>query len=179
MPGKVILIRHGEVAQDKPPERVRGQSNPRLDREGLKEAQQITKRVAPLQPTTIFTSDLARAKQTAEIIAKPLRANVVPLAGLRAWDLGTFTGQIKSKVQGRIKYYVDHPKETVPGGESYLAFARRVQISMSHIAAGARVHGATVAVVIHDSVFRVLYALAGKLTKGEPVEPGDQVVVAV
>ena len=166
MPARILLVRHGETAANEPPERVRGQSSIPLTREGVADARAAARRIRAYAPTTLFTDDLPRTAQSAREMAKFLSpASIVPLRGLRAWDMGTLTGQKKADVRTRIAGFVDHPDRPVPGGESYRAFYTRVHTAMAHIKAAATKHKATVAVVTHDSVVRAL--------TGKDLEPGE------
>jgi 2,3-bisphosphoglycerate-dependent phosphoglycerate mutase len=68
---KIGIIRHGTTAWNKEG-RAQGSSNIPLDEKGLAEAVKLAERLANENWEFIFSSNLLRAKQTAEIIAKKM-----------------------------------------------------------------------------------------------------------
>lgn len=72
------LIRHGSTAWNKEG-RIQGHTDNPLDEEGLRQAAAIADRLSGEQWDYIYSSDLLRAGQTAEVIAAKLG---IPVAGL-------------------------------------------------------------------------------------------------
>ncbi|SET97303.1 probable phosphoglycerate mutase [Paenibacillus sp. NFR01] len=72
------LIRHGSTAWNKEG-RIQGHTNNPLDEEGFGQAEKIAERLSGETWDYIYTSDLLRAKQTAEAISAKLG---IPVAGL-------------------------------------------------------------------------------------------------
>ncbi len=109
----------------------------------------------------IVSSDLARTRESAEVIAEVLGLPVSLDAGLRERNLGVFEGRPASELDPlligvRDGVIVDTEAAT-PGGETVTAFARRAQAAVERIAnAYPDQH---VIVVTHGGVFRVLRAL--------------------
>ena len=61
---RVYLVRHGEYDWDDQPSPLKG-----LTPRGVQQAQLTAKRLRAVSPAAIYSSDLARAVETAEIIA--------------------------------------------------------------------------------------------------------------
>ncbi|MBW4081486.1 histidine phosphatase family protein [Paenibacillus sp. S150] len=72
------LIRHGSTAWNKEG-RIQGHTNNPLDEEGLRQAAAIAERLHGEKWDYIYSSDLLRAVQTAEVISERLG---IPIAGL-------------------------------------------------------------------------------------------------
>jgi broad specificity phosphatase PhoE len=73
----------------------------------------------------IYSSDLDRALIVAKMIKGKTGAPLTEMGALRPWNLGKLQGQLVSKVKGDMDYYMAHPNEAVPGGESWNAFVKR------------------------------------------------------
>jgi probable phosphoglycerate mutase len=65
------FIRHGSTAWNKE-RRAQGSANTPLDHDGIRDAECLAKRIKNEDWDVIYSSDLLRAKQTAEIVAKDL-----------------------------------------------------------------------------------------------------------
>lgn len=86
------LIRHGSTAWNKEA-RVQGHTDNPLDAEGLKQAALLAERLSGEQWDYIYSSDLLRARQTAEIIAKRLGLEIAGLVpGIREMYAGLIEG---------------------------------------------------------------------------------------
>lgn len=127
----VYLIRHGDTSAnaDTPgPELERGWKSYPLDDQGRKEAKLIAARLRRFDhPKALISSDLSRAKQTAQIVGDMLGLVPVFDPGLRTWDTGRCAGQLKSKTEPHIADLVrHHPDEPCDGGESFNGFCDRI-----------------------------------------------------
>lgn len=87
----IYLIRHGETV-DNARQIMQGQTQGELNERGKEQALQVAERLSTEAIDAVVASDLHRAVQTAEIIAKPhgLPVTITPL--LRERDWGSFTG---------------------------------------------------------------------------------------
>ena len=81
------LIRHGQTTENIEG-RLQGHFDSRLDETGLIQAEAAAVRLAGEQFDVIYSSDLQRARKTAEIIAAKLKMDVIPMRELREWHLG-------------------------------------------------------------------------------------------
>ncbi|KMJ59433.1 phosphoglycerate kinase [Bacillus sp. LL01] len=73
---KLGFIRHGSTAWNKE-RRAQGSSNVPLDQDGIRDAERLSERIKNEDWDVIYSSDLLRAKQTAEIVARNLSVDEV------------------------------------------------------------------------------------------------------
>lgn len=92
------FIRHGVTAWNKEG-RAQGSSDIPLDAEGRETAEKLALRLMNEEWTTIFTSPMTRARQTADIIAKQLHCAVVEDGRLRERSGGLIEGTTEQERQ--------------------------------------------------------------------------------
>ncbi|TYS57766.1 histidine phosphatase family protein [Sutcliffiella horikoshii] len=73
---KLGFIRHGSTAWNKG-KRAQGSSNIPLDQDGIRDAESLANRIKNEDWDVIYSSDLLRAMQTAEIVARSLQVDEV------------------------------------------------------------------------------------------------------
>ncbi|WP_226681437.1 histidine phosphatase family protein [Sutcliffiella horikoshii] len=73
---KLGFIRHGSTAWNKE-RRAQGSSNIPLDQDGIRDAESLADRIKNEDWNVIYSSDLVRAMQTAEIVARNLQVDEV------------------------------------------------------------------------------------------------------
>ncbi|WP_042479270.1 histidine phosphatase family protein [Bacillus ndiopicus] len=121
------FIRHGITAWNKEG-REQGQLNIPLHQEGIIAAQILAKRLANEQWDAIFTSPLARAQQTAEIIAQQLPLKI----DARLCEIGT--GLIEGTTeQERIAKWGVHWREMELGIEKEQEILNRCEAFLEYI----------------------------------------------
>lgn len=102
-----ILIRHGESEANKQ-EHHQGRtdvwSNTPLSKKGRKQAGQVSERLKTEKIDYIFTSDLKRAKETAEIINKYHNKKIYPDSRLREKRDEESTEEFIERLKGFLKY---------------------------------------------------------------------------
>jgi probable phosphoglycerate mutase len=126
--GKLILVRHGHTALNIPgkDERLRGWLDLPLDRQGLDEAVQTAEQLADYPVEAIYSSDLRRARQTADALRRRTHApRVINTSDLRPWNLGVFAGQRVHDILPFLNLLNRHPDMAAPSGESYYQFYGR------------------------------------------------------
>ncbi len=125
--GKLILVRHGHTPLNAAgeEERLRGWLDIPLDEQGLQEAVETAQLVAHYPVTAIYSSDLRRARQTAEILSKVTRAAVTTTEELRPWNLGIFAGQKLREIIPFLNQLNQNPDLPAPNGESFYNFYDR------------------------------------------------------
>ena len=106
----------------------------------------------PLDLDAIYTSDLRRASETAEIIHAGRDIPLVLHDGLREVDVGSWSGLTHAEIERRF------PGETTHDGESRAAFRGRVVGAVTAIAA--RHDGARILIVSHGGSLRALLSHA-------------------
>ncbi len=126
--GKLILVRHGHTCLNLPgrDERLRGWLDIPLDNQGLKEAAESAERLADYPVEAIYSSDLRRARQTAEVLRRRTRApRVTATKDLRPWNMGVFSGQRVMDILPFLNQLNQHPDLPAPSGESFYQFYGR------------------------------------------------------
>jgi broad specificity phosphatase PhoE len=125
--GKLILIRHGHTPLNShgKEERLRSWLDIPLDEQGLQEAVETAQKIRGLPVTTIYSSDLKRARQTAEVIRQSTQATMVTTDELRPWNLGIFGGQLLREIIPFLEVLNQRPDLPAPNGESFHQFYAR------------------------------------------------------
>jgi broad specificity phosphatase PhoE len=126
--GKLILVRHGHTCLNVPgpDERLRGWLDLPLDGQGLQEAAETAERLADYPVEAIYSSDLRRARQTADVLRRRVRVpRVTTTTELRPWNLGVFCGQRVMDILPFLNLLNRHPDVPAPSGESFYQFYGR------------------------------------------------------
>lgn len=163
----VYLVRHGDTAANAAtpgPERERGWKPYPLDDAGRREANRLATKLSRLGIKALVSSDLTRAKQTAEIIGDRLGMKPDFISALRTWNTGELAGQLKSKCEPEIARLVRNaPDRAPPGGESFNQFCGRIFKGLHE---ALEKHSADpVAIIIHARIERLI---AGWKAAGSP-----------
>src|SRR5436309_2540758 len=117
---RVILVRHGETAWNRD-QRIQGHLDVPLSERGVRQAERLAAWLADEEFAAVYTSDLARARITAEILAGD-RAPVVPDPRFREADFGLFQGLTSAEIrvtypEAYEKWRADAIRHRPPGGE--------------------------------------------------------------
>jgi len=88
----IHLVRHGQTDWNIK-KRVQGQTDIPLNKKGEKQAEEMGKKLSHIAFDAVFSSDLIRAKRTAEIITLEKRLVVQTTKALRERYFGKFQGQ--------------------------------------------------------------------------------------
>lgn len=88
---RVLLVRHGQ-SEGNAERRFGGHSPTPLSERGVREAAAAARALEPEQITAIYSSDLWRARQTAEPLARATGLDVIPLAAFRERHVGRMEG---------------------------------------------------------------------------------------
>lgn len=149
----IYLMRHGADS----PDRYGGWSEYGLTGEGRRQVEAAKFELEGKGITEIYSSDLARAKETAEIVADHLRLPITFLSQFRESNNGLLAGMLKTDGQKLYpgKYWSTLEwTEPWPGGESPEAFYNR--ISAAWRAFKREVIDKTVLLVSHGGVMDVI-----------------------
>ncbi len=134
---ELLLIRHGETDWNRGG-RFQGHADPPLNETGREQARALAQELADAQIDVVYTSDLARARETAEIVAAAIGTDVVALRELREIDVGEWQGLTWPEIEERFpegaRSWHDrgHGWET---GETYEQLGERILRALRRIAA--------------------------------------------
>lgn len=177
----LLIARHGEAEYD---EEVLTDSGGSLSLHGREQARELGRRLRDARVSMIYCSGMARAVQTAEIVAAELGLPVKVRDNLREWAVGEYAGQ--EYVEGMFddtlaSWHAGELAAMFPGGESGSEILARVSEELEAIADQHR--GETVLVVSHGGVmsFAVPHLAANvrdDFAKGRALRPCDLVEVA-
>lgn len=151
-----------------------------LNKTGVKQAKQAAQRLKQVKFDMAFSSDLIRAKKTADIIAFQHKLTVITRKALRERSFGQFEGRPEAEMREKLKTVLnefeslsDEAKfnyQFPDGVENFESCVTRLinflrQISIAY-------PGKTVLVVTHGSIMRFLLIRLGFATHDElPIYP--------
>ncbi|MGE5571985.1 MAG: histidine phosphatase family protein [Bacillota bacterium] len=157
---KIILIRHGQTRWNKE-EVFRGRADIPLDETGMAQAEAVAAALAQMKISAVYSSPLARAAETARIVARPQGLPVQLVDDLADIDCGGWEGvpvyEARSRYPEMFEAWQEAPHTvTFPGGESLDQVANRAVAAVDRIVASHAAEGETVAVVSHRVVNKLL-----------------------
>ena len=161
----LYLFRHGETDYNRE-QRFQGHLDIPLNEQGRRQATQL---IAPLKHVSIdciLSSDLLRARETADIIASALKVPVHQTTGLREAHLGGAQGLTVEEIEAKFgkelvekwrSPYLSDADVSYPGGETGNAVLDRVLRSLSkfitetdHQRIGIATHGGVIRRVVRS-----------------------------
>jgi len=154
----IYLIRHAQTAWNADG-RWQGSIDIPLDEFGHQQAQALASHLAARPVGSVYSSDLLRARQTAEPVAAALGLAVQTDPRLREMNLGIFEGLTRSEILQRYPQELrslseDYMGFVVPKGESRQMMQDRAHEALSEIACiGIGPH---IVVVTHGGTIRTL-----------------------
>ena len=119
---RLVLWRHGQTAWNAE-RRFQGHSDIALDETGQDQARNAARYLAAMEPSVIYSSDLARAAQTAGYLARLTGLPVQPDKDLRERGGGAWEGLTDSEI--RAGYPAEYGSWNPPDGEPVAAVADR------------------------------------------------------
>jgi alpha-ribazole phosphatase len=171
---EILLVRHGETDYNKKL-RYQGHLDIDLNETGYDQAQKISKRISTKEIDEIYSSDLKRARNTAELIAAPHNQKVRSREGLREINVGDWEGlnydDLNKQYPELSRKWFDNPASVrLPGGEMLSEFQTRVVDSFEEIIDSSK--GEKIVVTAHGGTIRVWLAhlLKVPLNKNRQIE---------
>jgi len=118
--------------------KYQGHADIGLSPSGLDQAAQVAGRLAGLHPAAVYSSDLSRAFQTAEIIASQYKLPVTQIPELREINFGEWEGKnyesISSQWPALMGRLFTHPDELeIPGGETFQTVQARAMKAVDQL----------------------------------------------
>jgi probable phosphoglycerate mutase len=162
---RIIALRHGETTWNVDT-RIQGQTDIPLNDTGRWQARRLARALAGEGISAVYTSDLLRARETAEALARALGVNLLADAGLRERAFGEFEGMTYDEIARRWPEASARWRERDPafgpaGGETLSGFYARCVEAARRVAG--RHPGQTIALVAHGGVLDCLYRAATRL----------------
>jgi broad specificity phosphatase PhoE len=155
----ILLARHGETDDNVPPARVQGRRDVPLNDRGREQARSLARAAAAEAPRALWSSQLARARETALIVGAELGLEPRVDKRLAESDRGSWEGRLLEEIAR------DEPDLWVawrragesfrfPAGESLEEHLARVSAALDEVAAGAL----PALVVCHGGTIRCAFA---------------------
>jgi broad specificity phosphatase PhoE len=156
----ILLARHGESDWNRSQQWQGFADRPLTDR-GRRQAAQLADRLADTELDAVYSSDLQRARETAETVARAKSLTVQTTADLREVDVGSWAGLTRADAEARFpeRYALWlQGREGWEDGETYKAMSERVVRAIQRIA---KAHDEQrVLVVAHGGSIRAVHAAA-------------------
>lgn len=156
----ILLARHGESDWNRA-ERWQGHADRPLTDLGRDQARELAERLAETELDAVYSSDLQRARETAEIVARSQGLDVHVMNELREVDVGSWSGLTRSEAQTQFPEAFRRWTDGGEGwedGETYQELSGRV-VGAAH-AIAERHPGERVLVVAHGGSIRAVHAAA-------------------
>lgn len=159
MSTRIFLIRHGETEWNRG-SIFQGHKDSRLTEKGINQARALANRFINIQLAAAYSSDLSRARHTAELILNGAKHVPQEDARLRERGLGIFEGSRREDIEQRYpqefqKYASGDPEYVVPGGESARG---RFEMALGCLEEIGRKHeGHNVLVITHGGVLTAMF----------------------
>ena len=162
---RILAIRHGQTDWNAQ-QRVQGHTDIPLNGQGMAQALRVVDALRAEPVAAIHSSDLLRARQTAEPAARALGLTVRLHERLRERGFGEFEGHTYAQIEARwpqaaLAWRRRDPDFAAPGGETLATFQARCVSAVLELAAESE--GQTIAVVAHGGVLDMLYRAASRV----------------
>lgn len=156
---RLIFVRHGETPWNVTLQ-YQGQGNVPLNERGQEQARRAAERLRRFEVAALYSSDIVRAWQTAEIIGAALSRTPVAMPELREIDVGQWEGHTPEELYRRfpdhMAEYKRDPARTVRiGGESYAQLQARALVALNYLQETHQ-QGETIVAVSHGGTIRAL-----------------------
>jgi broad specificity phosphatase PhoE len=152
---ELLIARHGETDWNRE-QRWQGHADPPLNELGRAQADELAEALAGEELEAIYSSDLRRAFETAEIVGRRLGLPVTSDPDLREIDVGSWSGLTREQLEGREW-----------DGESKELHGRRVLEAVRRIAAQ-HPEGRVLVVTHGGSLRRVFETVAAESERPAP-----------
>ncbi len=156
---KLILIRHGEtkwVCEGL----YQGSTDVPLNRRGFAQARAVALAIKKAKPIAVYSSKLTRARETAKLIARVSRKQVVQDKRLNEVSFGCWEGESHESVQiqfpkASANWYKANWSSCPTGGESLRSLERRISGFLVDLLKKHSDHAGSCVVVTHGGPIRM------------------------
>ncbi|MCK8826486.1 alpha-ribazole phosphatase [Natroniella acetigena] len=158
METEVILVRHGETEWNRD-FKFQGSQDVELSAEGKEQGEKLAVRLASEKIDKIYSSNLTRAYQTANLVAEKHELQVIQVDGLQEINFGEWEGMTYQEINEEFDFTVDQwMKDPVtkkpPAGESLKQLEERTIKALKTIIKEET--GNKIVVVSHGGVIKTL-----------------------
>jgi probable phosphoglycerate mutase len=165
---RLCLVRHGETEWNAE-RRLQGQIDIGLNETGRQQALAAGRWLRGQEIAAVYSSDLQRARSTAEAIGGALGLAVTPLPEMRERNYGIFQGLTYAEARERhpeayAAFEARNPDHDFVSGESLKAMFARVTAKLQALAAAHA--GQSIVVVVHGGVLDIV----NRFVRGNPLE---------
>jgi broad specificity phosphatase PhoE len=156
----LLLARHGETDWNQA-RRWQGHADRPLTDRGRAQAAALGDRLADIALDAVYSSDLRRARETAEAVALPHGLDVIELPELREVDVGSWEGLTRDEAEAK---FPDGFRRWLAGGtgwndgETYAEMSRRVLAVVEQIASDHE--DGRILIVSHGGPIRAIHGAA-------------------
>ena len=155
----ILLARHGETDYNSPPPRVQGRTDVPLNDRGRRQARELARAAAAEKPRALWSSQLARARETAAIVAAEIGLEPRVDERLAESDRGSWEGRLLEEIEREdpelwAAWRRAGATFRFPGGESLSEHLERVSAAFDEIGAGPL----PALVVCHGGTIRCAFA---------------------
>ncbi|MEA2374584.1 MAG: 2,3-bisphosphoglycerate-dependent phosphoglycerate mutase [Thermoleophilaceae bacterium] len=156
----ILLARHGETDDNVPPQRIQGWRDVPLNERGREQARALAAAVAEEGPAALWSSQLGRARETAEIVGAQLGLEPRVDERLAESNRGAWEGRLVDNIRAEepelwTAWRRGGASFRFPGGESLAEHGARVSAVLEDIGAGPL----PALVVCHGGTVRCAFAL--------------------
>ena len=165
MTRRIVLVRHGQTVWNAEG-RGQGHTDISLDKTGHAQAAAAAPYLAALRPTRLWSSDLARARETAAYVARATGLDVQTDPRLREYDLGARSGltiaEFAEKFPAEHAAWLTYDESLMVEGAETMAQVRARVVPALNDCLDALGPGETGIVVTHGACLKVgLFGLMG------------------
>lgn len=159
---RIFLVRHGETDWNQQG-RCQGTTDLELNQSGIRQAENVAEYFSKEEIHAVYSSNLQRAIQTAQLICRYHPLTVTIENSFRELHHGKFEGltfsEIRSVYPDFIQKWREEPAElAIPGGESLVDVSKRAWNGMDRIV---QCHHSDATVVVVSHNFPILAILCG------------------
>jgi probable phosphoglycerate mutase len=167
---RILAVRHGETAWNRDT-RIQGHTDIALNERGRWQANRLAQALKDEPIAAVYASDLGRAFETADAVARLKDLQVTTHKGLRERHFGQFEGRTWAELEQHwpteaLAWRKRMPDFAPAGGESLQQLQLRVLPTVLSLAA--RHPGEQVLLVSHGGVLDILYRAATRLELQAP-----------
>ena len=167
---RILAVRHGETAWNADT-RLQGQTDISLNATGQEQARRLAEALVGEDIDAIISSDLVRARDTAQAVADRQGMTLATDAGLRERCFGIFEGHTYAEVERlwpeeSARWRRREPDFGAEGGETLQGFYDRCVATATRLAESHP--GRTLLLVSHGGVLDCLYRAASRIALNAP-----------